>query len=160
MMDSAPQTAAQTAARGRLLGIDHGAKVIGLAVCDAHWIAPRPLQVLVRKSRAEDFAAINAIIARQQIAAVVVGLPEQPMEGASNAQANTVRRWATRLAAAVNVPVYLWEEQFSSLEAERLAEEAGIRLSGRIDDRAAAVILQSFIDAHPPGTPLPKPVKG
>lgn len=155
MTDSAPQTTAL----GRLLGIDHGAKVIGLAVCDAQWIAPRPLQVLVRKSRAEDFAAINAIIARQQIAAIVVGLPEQPEEGGSAEQANTVRRWVTRLAAAVNVPVYLWEEQFSSLEAERLAEEAGTRLSGWIDDRAAAVILQSFIDAHPPGTPLPKPLK-
>jgi putative Holliday junction resolvase len=160
MTDSAPQNAPGSATRGRLLAIDHGAKVIGLAVCDANWIAARPLQLLARKSRAEDFATLTAILARQQIAALVVGLPEQPEAEASTAQADTVRRWAARLAAAVNVPVYLWEEQFSSLEAERLAEERGVRLSGRIDDHAAAVILQSFIDAHPPGTPLPQPVKG
>ncbi len=145
--------------RGRLLGIDHGAKVIGLAICDAAWIAARPLQLLARKSRAKDFAEIETVIARQQIAAVVVGLPEQPAGYTGSAQADSVRRWAARLAAAVSVPVYLWDEQFSTFEAERLMEEAGSRTEGRIDDRAAAVILQSFIDAHPPGTPLPAPVR-
>jgi putative Holliday junction resolvase len=145
--------------RGRLLGVDHGAKVIGLAICDATWIAARPLQLLKRKSRAEDFAQIKTVIARQQIAAVVVGLPEQPAGYAGSAQADSARRWATRLAAAIAVPVYLWDEQFSTLEAERLMVEAGSRPDGQIDDRAAAVILQSFIDAHPAGVPLPAPVK-
>ena len=158
-MTDKPEGEPAYSSRGRLLGIDHGAKVIGLAVCDAQWIAARPLQLLTRQSRADDFAAIGAIISRQQISAVVVGLPEQPEADAGNAQADTVRRWSTRLAAAIKLPVYLWEEQFSSLEAERLAEEAGTRLHGRIDAHAAAVILQSFIDTHPPGAPLPAPVK-
>src|SRR5260221_6955789 len=101
--------------RGRLLGIDHGTKVIGLAICDALWIAARPFEVLRRKSRVEDFARINAIVARQQIAAIVVGLPEQPADAAnaSEIQANLVRQWTKRLAKAVKVPVYLWPEQFS-----------------------------------------------
>jgi putative Holliday junction resolvase len=145
--------------RGRLLGIDHGSKVIGLAVCDANWIAARPLELLTRKDRASDFARINAIIARQEIAAVVVGLPELPEAGDVTNQADTVRRWISRLASAVSVPVYLWDEQFSTFEAEQLAIEAGERLTGRVDDRAAAVILQSFINAHPPDTPLPEPIK-
>ncbi len=150
-----------SANRGRLLGIDHGTKVIGLAICDALWIAARPLQLLKRKTRAEDFAAINAIIARQQIAAVIVGLPVQPADyaDADPLQANIVRRWANRLAAVVKTPVYLWEEQFSTQEAEMLSEEAGKRPTGRIDDRAAAVILQSFIDAHREGEPLPPPLR-
>ncbi len=62
------------------------------------------------------------------------------------------------MAAALSVPVYLWEEGFSTDEAQQLATEMGSRLPDRIDDRAAAVILQSFIDSHPPGLPLPKPV--
>src|SRR5450755_276978 len=103
-----------TLPRGRLLGIDHGAKVIGLAVCDANWIAARPLALLIRSHRAADFARINEVIAEQQIAAIVLGLPDQPAESGldrptSPSQGNAVRRWSTRLAAAVRVPVYLWE---------------------------------------------------
>jgi putative Holliday junction resolvase len=148
-----------SATRGRLLGIDHGTKVIGLAICDANWVAARPLETITRKSRAEDFAHIQAVIAKQQIAAIVVGLPELPGEPNVTSQANTVRRWSTRLAAAIRLPVYLWDEQYSTFEAEQLAEEAGTRVTGRIDDLAAAVILQSFINAHPPGAALPLPVK-
>lgn len=145
--------------RGRLLGVDHGEKVIGLAVCDANWTAARPLELLVRRTRAQDFAHINAVIARQEIAAVVVGLPELPPDHNVTGQAQTVRRWSTRLAAAVHVPVYLWNEQYSSFEAEEIAAEVGLDRSARIDDRAAAIILQSFIDAHPPDVPPPAPVK-
>src|SRR5205814_9357930 len=90
--------------RGRLLGIDHGEKVIGLAICDANWIAARPLELLVRRTRAQDFAHINAVIAQQEIAAIVVGLPELPPDHNVTGQANTVRRWVTRLASAVSVP--------------------------------------------------------
>src|SRR4051794_2414603 len=110
--------------RGRLLGIDHGTKVIGLAVCDANWLFARPLQLLKRKDRETDFAHIRDLMREQQIAAIFVGLPEQPADqiitSEGPTQAGTVRRWASRLAAAVAVPVYLWEEQFSSFEAERL----------------------------------------
>lgn len=145
--------------RGRLLGIDHGTKVIGLAICDAMWVAARPLGLLNRETRAVDFSRIKTIVEQQQIAAIIVGYPETP-EGFSGAgQADTVRRWATRLAAAVSIPVYLWEEGFSSFEADQLALESGAPLTTRNDDRAAAVILQSFIDAHPPGSTLPPMVK-
>jgi putative Holliday junction resolvase len=145
--------------RGVLLGIDHGAKVIGVAVCDASWIVARPLARLARTSRAADFAHINALIARHQARGVVVGIPETPADFKGQDQAGTVRRWATRLAAAVSVPVYTWDERLSTFEAERLRAEAGAEPVGRLDDRAAAVILQSFIDAHPPGAALPAPVK-
>ncbi len=145
--------------RGRLLGIDHGNKVIGLAVCDAAWIAARPLRLLTRKNRAADFAAIQQILDEQHIAAIVVGLPDMPETFSGVSQAHTVRRWVSRLAAAVSIPVYLWDEQLSTFEARELAAEAGARSAERVDDRAAAVILQSFINAFPDGTPLPPPVK-
>ena len=133
--------------------------MIGLAICDANWTAARPLELLVRRTRAQDFAHINAVIVQQEVAAIVVGLPELPPDHSVTGQASTVRRWVTRLAAVVSVPVYLWDERYSSFEAEQIAEEVGLDRARRIDDRAAAVILQSFIDAHPAGTPLPTPVK-
>ncbi len=145
--------------RGRLLGIDHGNKVIGLAVCDAAWIAARPLQILKRKSREDDFAAIRKILKEQHISAIVVGMPELPPGLVATSQADIVRRWVRRLATAVDVPIYTWDEQYSTQQAEELSRESGSRrVPDRIDDRAAAVILQSFIDAHPADAPLPEPI--
>src|SRR5262249_22098912 len=83
------------APRGRLLGIDHGAKVIGLAICDAMWIAARPLALLHREARTADFAQIQAIIEREDIAGIVLGLPETPEDFNGISQADTVRRWGT-----------------------------------------------------------------
>lgn len=144
---------------GRLLGIDHGLKVIGLAVCDPTGLIARPLELLVRTTRRADFARINAIIARQQIVACVVGLPVSPPGVAAYTQADRVRLWAGRLAAAVSVPVYLWDERYSSWEAEERLAEAGSARPERVDAVAAAVILQSFLDTlRDEGTAWPEPV--
>lgn len=149
--------------RGRLLGVDHGDKFIGLALSDGLWLAARPLLVLERRTKAEDFAAINVQIAKHQVTALIVGLPSNPErdddEAETPTRASTMRRWASRLAATISVPLYLWEEQFSSLEAADLIAAQGIERPDRIDAHAAAVILQGFIDAHPVGTALPTPVK-
>lgn len=134
---------------GRWLGIDHGLKVLGIAVSDPSGLLARPLMLLERRSKAEDFAAIARLVEEHEVEGIVVGLPTQP--GAARAkQAESVRLWAGRLAAATPAPVWLWDESFSSLEAERRLEESGRRRrpGARIDDLAAAVILQSFLDAR------------
>mgnify|MGYP005848084807 CR=1 FL=1 len=134
---------------GRWLGIDHGLKVLGVAVSDPTGLLARPLTVLHRRSKTEDFAALARLAAEHQVEGIVVGLPDQP--GAERPkQAMSVRRWAAQLAAAGPLPVWLWDEQFSSSEAARLLDEGGQRRApgARIDDAAAAVILQSFLDAR------------
>jgi len=144
---------------GRLLGIDHGLKVIGLAVCDPTGLIARPLRLLRRTSRRADFAAIARLIAEQGAVAVVVGLPLSPPHITAHTQADTVRLWASRLAAAIPVPVYLWNERYSSEEAADLLAEAGRGQPARVDAVAAAVILQSFLDAlRDEGVPWPEPV--
>ncbi|MCC7208722.1 MAG: Holliday junction resolvase RuvX [Anaerolineae bacterium] len=144
---------------GPLLGIDHGAHVIGFALCDASWIVARPLGLLRRTTRAADFAHIRALATKHEARAIVVGLPLMPRHFEGHAQSDTVRRWATRLAAAVPLPVFLWDESLSTFEAAERAADAGLERAGRQDDRAAAIMLQSFIDAHPPGSALPQPVR-
>jgi putative Holliday junction resolvase len=129
----------------RWLGIDHGLKYVGVAVSDALGMLARPLTIVKRTSKAADFAALRRLVEAHDVEAVVVGLPLNP-EGDDHKQAESVRRWAERLAAAVLVPVWLWNESFSSFEAEHLL--AGRRSRDRIDDAAAAVILQSFLDAR------------
>ena len=146
--------------RGALLGIDQGDKFIGVALADGLWLTARPLQILPRRSNAVDFAAINTLIAKYAVSALVVGMPYNPDRDDSQAEgptrASTVRRWATRLAAAVSIPLYLHDESFSSFEAELTTDRDA---DERIDDEAAVLILESFINAHLLGQPLPKPFK-
>jgi putative Holliday junction resolvase len=132
---------------GKLLGVDYGRKVIGLATCDPTGLLASPLQLLRRKSKKEDFAAIAAVVAAIGAREIICGvpLPAPGFEGYS--QADTVRLWASRLAAAVPVPVRLWDETLSSEEAARMLGEGSQRARERIDDAAAAVILQSYLDA-------------
>ncbi len=132
---------------GRLLGIDYGLKIIGLAISDPTGLIARPLQLLERASKKEDFATINTLIVEHNIVRVIVGLPESPPEITVYTQADRVKLWASRLAAALEVPVYLWNERYTSQYAADILREAGREIPDRIDDVAAAVILQLFLDA-------------
>lgn len=132
---------------GRLLGIDYGLKIIGLAISDPTGLIARPLQIIERTSKRADFAQINALVAEYDIARVVVGLPESPPAITTYTQADRVRLWASRLAAALPVPVYLWNERYTTQYAEDILRETGQDIPDRIDDVAAAVILQLFLDA-------------
>ncbi|MBN1680687.1 MAG: Holliday junction resolvase RuvX [Anaerolineae bacterium] len=143
---------------GRLLGIDYGLKIIGLAVCDPTGLIARPLHLLTRTSKRDDFAAIDALIAEYGAAAVVVGLPVSPPDVTGYTSADRVRLWASRLAAAISVPVYLWNERYSSQDAADLIGETSKPPPDRLDAVAAAVILQSFLDALHDGESWPDPV--
>jgi putative Holliday junction resolvase len=145
---------------GRLLAIDHGTKGIGLALCDPTGLIARPLQLLARTSKKADFEHINTLITEHDVQAVIVGLPMSSPDTTGYTQADQVRRWASRLAAAISVPVYLWNERYSSDDAAELLAAAGKPLPDRIDAVAAAVILQSFLDTlRDEGIDWPAPVQ-
>jgi putative Holliday junction resolvase len=133
---------------GRLLGIDHGIKRIGLAVSDATGLVAHELLVLKRKSRAEDFARLNQIAAEQQVVALVVGLPtNESVSPSGHSQADTVRLWAERLQQTTSLPIILWDEQLTSHDARQLARQQRRKPDQPIDDLAARLILQSYLDA-------------
>ena len=130
---------------GAILGIDHGLKFIGLALSH-NGVLASPLLVIQRKSKAEDFAKINQVIAEYSIKTVVLGLPPRPPDFVGHSQSDTVRIWAGRLAVAIgDIPIYFWDEGLSSVDATGLLRETG-RREERVDAHAAAVILQSCID--------------
>lgn len=143
---------------GRLLGIDHGLKYIGLATCDRIGLIATPLRVIKRTSKKADFAILNQIIAEETIVGIVLGLPPRPPDFVGHSQSDTVRLWAQRLAAVVTLPVYLWDEGLSSVDAIEQLIETGKRLPDRVDAYAAATILQSFLDSIRSGTPWPQPL--
>lgn len=147
-----------TAPPGRLLAVDYGRKFIGLATSDALGLIATPLRVIRRRSRQEDFARIAAAVYETDAVEIICGVPLPPPGYTGPSQADTVRRWAGRLAAAVPVPVRLWDETLSSEEAADLLAEGVHRRRARIDDAAAAVMLQSYLDALREGFAIPPAV--
>ncbi len=145
--------------RGRLLGIDHGSAVIGVAISDPTQRLARPLQLLKRTTRAADFGALTGLITVHNVVGMVVGLPETSANFTGNSQADTVQRWAARLAGHISIPVYLWNETLSTDDAKQIVAEGGQSRPNRVDHIAAAVILQRFLDEHPVGASYPAPVK-
>jgi putative holliday junction resolvase len=133
--------------RGRLLGIDHGIKRIGVAVSDVTQLLARELTIITRQSRAEDFAKLNAIAQQEQAVAIVVGIPHHDDAPGEHSQADTVRLWISRFAETTALPIIEWDEQLTSEDAKILARNQRRKSDAPIDDLAARVMLQSYLDA-------------
>lgn len=138
--------------QGRLLGIDHGNKRIGLAVCDGSQLIARELSILVRKSKAEDFAELNRIATGQQVVGIVIGMPyNDHLEPGVYSQADTVRLWTERFQATTKLPLIFWDEQLTSADAKDLARQQKRKPDAPLDDLAARLMLQSYLDARRDG---------
>lgn len=133
---------------GRLMGLDLGTKTIGLALCDAGWSFASPAELVRRTKFQKDKAAIAAVIERQAVKGVVVGLPlnldgsESPRSQSSRAFARNVEDWG--------LPVLLWDERWSTQAVTRTLIEQDASRAKRaelVDKMAAAYILQGAIDA-------------
>lgn len=134
----------------RILALDVGEKRIGVAISDLSQSLARSLKVIQRGSRQEDFATVARLVEEYEVEKVVVGYPRS-LDGMAGAQAERVERYAVGLAESLTVPVLLWDERFSTVSAERLMREAGLRSKKkreRIDAVAAAVILQDYLDSR------------
>jgi putative pre-16S rRNA nuclease len=132
----------------QLLGIDHGLKRIGLAVSEASGLVARELVVVYRKSNREDFARINQIALEQKVVGIVIGLPVNSEALPDEyTQRDTVQRWIDRYAETTRLPIVTWDEQLSSVDARELSIQKGRKMREPIDDLAARVILQSYLDA-------------
>ena len=133
---------------GRLLGIDHGEKRIGIAVSDALGLSARELTVLRCQSTLVDFAEIREISERECAVGIVVGVPHNPNAPADiETQADAVRAWIRQMREVIDLPIVEVSEYLTSVEARQLA---GLKKRGNrdpIDDLAACVILQSYLDA-------------
>lgn len=142
---------------GRLLGIDHGLARIGIAVSDALGITATELQVINRKSKAEDFAVLNLIAKNEGVVAIVVGIPHHEAPDGVHTQADTVRTWINRFQETTRLPIIEWDEQLTSIDAKEIAIRHGRGMREPIDDLAARVILQSYINAVSDGLATPPP---
>jgi putative Holliday junction resolvase len=138
----------------RVLGLDVGDRRVGIAISDPTGTVVRPLQTLMRSSRAEDFAAIAALVAEHHVELVVVGRPLS-LDGTEGPQARRVARYAQLLAKQVSVPIVFWDERYTTVVAEQVLLQnrskrarRRARAEGGVDAVAAAVILQSYLDTQ------------
>jgi putative Holliday junction resolvase len=132
------------------LGLDVGSRTIGLAVSDPLGLTAQGLQTLRRKNKRTDFEYLRRIVQDYAVAEIVVGNPLR-MSGAAGAQAEKMAAFAEELRQRFGIPVHLWDERLTSVEANRVLRqsEMSIRRRGEVVDRLAAVlILQSFLDAR------------
>jgi putative Holliday junction resolvase len=138
--------------RVSLLGVDFGARRIGLAVSEGQVAVP--LTIVEHENRERDLERVAAIARERLVAAVVVGLPVLA-SGEEGEQARRARRFGDALARRLEVPVVYQDERFSSARAaDALADADSVRgrtsrrgAKRRFDDLAAAVILQAYLDA-------------
>lgn len=129
------------------MALDVGERRIGIATSDSGVFA-KPHSVLHRKSKKEDFARLQRLIAELKIERVIVGLPyslsgDDPL----GPQARRIQRYAEALAAEIDVPIDYFDESYSTVDAEAFLAAAG-RKKIPIDAAAAAVILQNYLDAE------------
>jgi putative Holliday junction resolvase len=138
------------------MGIDHGLVRIGLAVSDPSGLVARELAVIKRKSKREDFERIHRLAEDNRIVGFVIGVPHNlDIPPGVYKQADTVLRWVEHFKTTTTLPIILWDEQMTSVDAQEISRRHKRRHTDPIDDLAARVILQSYLDAIRDGLATP-----
>ena len=134
----------------RVLGLDVGARRIGIAVSDPLGITAQGLETLHRKNKKHDFQYFERLIQQYGVKEIVVGLPLR-MSGAEGTQAEKIQVFAEGLRKRFAIPVHLWDERLTSAEANRLLRETDLSIAKRgkaVDRMAAILILQSWMESR------------
>jgi putative holliday junction resolvase len=130
------------------LGLDVGRKRVGIAGCDRTGLIATGLTTLERKSFEEDIAQLRQLVQERQVEILVVGLPYS-MDGSVGTQARQTQKFARRVSKALQLPVEYVDERLTSFQAEELLKaenRSPSRNKGLIDRKAAAIILQQWLD--------------
>lgn len=144
----------------RILGLDYGTKTVGVAVSDPLEITAQPVETIERKSAnklRQTLARIEAIIEeygtvseQEKIGLIVLGYPKN-MNNTEGDRCVATRAFKEDLERRTGLEVVLWDERLTTVEAERILMDSGVRRENRktyIDKMAAAVILQNYLDAQ------------
>jgi len=135
---------------GRVMGLDVGTKTIGIATSDESRLIASPVRTLSRRSVVRDVEGLADEVGERGIEVFVVGLPYE-LDGTEARSARLARQIGEALVERYGLPVHYVDERFTSVDAERQLIEAGVSRQRRkevIDQQAACIILQSFLD-HP-----------
>ena len=131
----------------RLLAVDPGSRRIGIAVSDELGMFAHARPALAGGDIAAVAEAIARLVAAEGIDEVIVGMPLS-LSGSDTAQTADARTFAAELRRRLTVPVTMWDERLSSVEAGRSVKGARRRKSGELDSAAAAIVLQAVLESR------------
>ncbi len=134
----------------RIMALDVGEKTIGVAVSDELGIVASPLTTIMRTASIKaDMRTLEQLIEFEDVKELVIGLPIM-LGGEEAVQAGKVREFAERLTRRLRIPVEMWDESLSTVEAHRILIETGATRERRkrvVDAVAAAVILRGYMNS-------------
>ncbi len=145
----------------RLIGLDPGSRIIGVALSDVSLTVATPLTTIRRTRFIRDVEHLCRLIAVHDVGGIVIGLPVS-MDGHEGPRCQSVRQFARNLLPAIDLPIAFWDERLSTAAVERmLIREVDMSRKRRghvIDKLAATYILQGALDAmtgrgHTDGAP-------
>ena len=136
----------------RVLGLDYGSKTVGVAVSDPLGLTAQGVEIIRRKSenkQRQTLARIEELIEQYQVETIVLGFPKH-MNNTVGDRAEKSLAFAEMLKRRTGLPVVMWDERLTTVEANRTLMEAGVRHENRkeyVDELAAVFILQGYLDS-------------
>lgn len=133
----------------RILGIDYGLKRTGIAISDPMGWSAQGIGTIEFNNEQEFIAMLTQIINEREVEKIVVGLPRN-MDGSIGRQAIAAEEFGKKLGELFNIPIVMWDERMSSMEAHRALSMQKVTLQKRkklVDRIAAQLILQSYLDS-------------
>jgi len=133
----------------RILAIDHGTRRIGIAVSDEMKTIAQPLEFIPAEPFGDFLARLQQIVAEKAVELILVGMPRN-MDGSYGPAAEKVRAFVAALKEQIAIPIRTWDERLTTVQAHRFLSEAEVRgrdRKGKVDQTAAAILLQSYLDS-------------
>ena len=135
----------------RIMGLDFGAKTVGVAVSDPLLVTAQGIEIIRRKDEnklRQTLARIEELILAYQVEEIVLGLPKN-MNDTLGARVELTNEFKEKLERRTGLPVHMWDERLTTVAADKAMMEAGIRRENRkeyVDKIAAVFILQGYLD--------------
>ena len=136
----------------RIMGLDFGSKTVGVAVCDPLGITAQTVETITRASEnkmRQTLARIEQLIGEYEIERIVLGYPKN-MNNTVGERGEKPQEFKAALERRTGLEVILWDERLTTVAAERVLIESGVRRENRkksVDQIAAAMILQGYLDS-------------
>lgn len=137
----------------RLLGLDFGSKTVGVAVSDPLMLTAQGVEIIRRKEEnklRQTLARIEELIVEYGVTEIVLGLPKN-MDDTEGVRAQLSLEFKDKLERRTGLPVHMWDERLTTVEADNIMMEAGIRREHRkeyVDMIAAQLILEGYMEYH------------
>ena len=136
----------------RILGLDYGSKTVGVAVSDPMLITAQGVEIIRRESEGKirkTYQRIEELCKEYEVEKIVLGYPKN-MNGTDGERAQKSLEFKEALERRTGIPVIMWDERLTTVSADNVMMESGIRRENRkeyVDEIAAMIILQNYLEA-------------